>query len=95
MRSELLLVEPGHVAFTVGKLLDDTGAFMVSVVEGDSIRASSLRAVSRVLVLGRPRLVHRHDVAGAAAWLSGQIGVPAERLEASVAELRTAVGSSA
>lgn len=76
----------------VGTLLDESGAFMVSVVEGTSIQASSLRTVTRVLVMGKPRLVHRPDVESAASWLAGQTGVAASDLAAAVEMARAAIG---
>lgn len=78
----------------IGRVLDGTGTFAVNVVEGEGIHASSLRTVSRLLVMGKPRLVHRPDVKSAAAWLGEQLGLSAAVLEAAVQETRAAVRSS-
>jgi hypothetical protein len=79
----------------IGRMLDVSGTWAVSVVEGESIHASSVRTVSRLLVMGKPRLVHRADVPAAAAWLSAQIGVQPRLLEAAVAEARASIRSPA
>ena len=80
---------------SVGRILDVPGTWAVNVVEGESIHASSLRTVSRVLLLGKPRLVHRADVPAAAAWLFTQISVEAGALEAAVAQARASLRGAA
>lgn len=62
----------------------DGGAYMCAVVLGDTVHASTMRSMGRMLLLRQPRLAHFTDVASAAAQLAVPLSLAAADIVAAV-----------
>lgn len=59
----------------IGNMLSRPNAFMVTVMFGESVQATAMRAVGRVLMLGkRTNIRHAKTVEEAATWLGERLG---------------------
>ncbi|HEY1101719.1 MAG TPA: hypothetical protein VGF99_22455 [Myxococcota bacterium] len=63
------------------------GSWMVTVVRGETVHASTMRSLGRMMLLGQQRLRHMADVGEAARFLGGVLDLDAARIEAAVADL--------
>lgn len=58
----------------IGGLLRRPNASMATVMFGDTIQATAMRAVGRVLMIGAKNIRHAKDVHEAVTWLSEKLG---------------------